>query len=224
MATANQPRATPQGAPAPQTSPAARPRRAGARGGAHRRAPGIRTVEWMRDHGAREVVNPGGEPLLHAQADGDGDGDGDGRPSAPRPPAAAGREQRLTPLARGDRSHAARAYPPARIRPHPPRAGRRGSAAGHVRRSFASTTGADHQLPSGSQLSATLAGVAWIDAGRTSTWLYHGRFESAVPLSSLGPMEVPARMRPRSVATFNSGLKLSDSGGGLVTGGQADAC
>jgi hypothetical protein len=68
-----------------------------------------------------------------------------------------------------------------------------------------------------------VAGVAWIDHARTSTWLYPGREEPAVSLPSRGPMEVPMSMRPKLVATFNSGFKLKDSGGGFATGGRTYA-
>jgi hypothetical protein len=65
-----------------------------------------------------------------------------------------------------------------------------------------------------------VAGVAWIDHTRTSTWLYPGRVEPAVSLASRGPMEVPMRMRPRLVATFNSAFRLKDSRGGFASGGH----
>jgi hypothetical protein len=42
-------------------------------------------------------------------------------------------------------------------------------------------------------------------------------------MPSRGPEEVPQRLRPRLVATFNSAFKLSDSGGGFVTGGHTYA-
>src|SRR5579884_1732105 len=57
-----------------------------------------------------------------------------------------------------------------------------------------------------------VVGVAWIDHTRTTTWLYPGAQEPAVPLASRGPEEVPLSMRSRLVATFNSGFKLADSG------------
>ena len=68
-----------------------------------------------------------------------------------------------------------------------------------------------------------VAGVAWIDHTRTSTWLYPGRLEPAVTLPSRGPMEVPPELRGRLVATFNSGFKLQDSGGGFAEGGHTYA-
>jgi hypothetical protein len=65
-----------------------------------------------------------------------------------------------------------------------------------------------------------VAGVAWIDHTRTSTWLYPGQQEPAADLPSRGPMEVPMHMRSRLVATFNSAFKVKDSGGGFATGGH----
>ena len=61
-----------------------------------------------------------------------------------------------------------------------------------------------------------VAGVAWIDHTRTSIWLYPGPQEPAVTLPARGPMEVPAALRANLVATFNSGFKLTDSGGGFA--------
>jgi hypothetical protein len=68
-----------------------------------------------------------------------------------------------------------------------------------------------------------VAGVAWIDHTRTSTWLYPGISEPGVSMSSRGPEEVPTEMRSKLVATFNSGFKLSDSGGGFAMGGHTYA-
>ena len=68
-----------------------------------------------------------------------------------------------------------------------------------------------------------VAGVAWIDRTRTSTWLYPGRLEPAVSMPSRGPMEVPTDRRASLVATFNSGFKLADSGGGFASGGHTYA-
>jgi hypothetical protein len=68
-----------------------------------------------------------------------------------------------------------------------------------------------------------VVGVAWIDHTRTSTWLYPGTQEPGVTLPSRGPEEVPISMRSKLVATFNSGFKLVDSGGGFATGGHTYA-
>jgi hypothetical protein len=63
-----------------------------------------------------------------------------------------------------------------------------------------------------------VAGVAWIDASRTTIALYPGRLEPSVSLPR-GPMEVPPDLRPRLLATFNSAFKLEDSGGGFADNG-----
>jgi hypothetical protein len=68
-----------------------------------------------------------------------------------------------------------------------------------------------------------VVGVAWIDHTRTSVQLYPGMQEPAVPLPSRGPAEVPMSMRSKLVATFNSGFKLSDSGGGFAFHGHTYA-
>jgi hypothetical protein len=174
---------------------------------------GIRTVEWLRDHGARALVNrvenlyytlnapaTGGPPLraLPRQS------------GAGTPTRAAGR--------------VAAVYRPPALKPviHPalPNEGVWHSTfTGRSRRPPVLIT-SFRPDPNYPQL---VAGVAWIDTRLTTTWLYPGRLEPAVPLGSRGPMEVPARLRPRLVATFNSGFKLSDSGGGFVTGGHTYA-
>jgi hypothetical protein len=68
-----------------------------------------------------------------------------------------------------------------------------------------------------------VVGVAWIDHTRTSTWLYPGTQEPAVSMSARGPEEVPTELRSKLVATFNSGFKLADSGGGFAMGGRTYA-
>jgi phosphodiester glycosidase len=172
---------------------------------------GIRTVEWMRDHGARGIVNEIEKLYYTLNA-----------------PATGGTALRALPQQPGvgsagtaSRSHVAVAYRPARIRPviHPSLPGEgvwRSTSAGHARRPPVLITSfrPDANYP---QL---VAGVAWIDRRLTTTWLYPGRLEPAVSLPSRGPMQVPARLRSRLVATFNSGFKLSDSGGGFATGGH----
>jgi hypothetical protein len=67
-----------------------------------------------------------------------------------------------------------------------------------------------------------VAGVAWIDAARTAISFYPGRLEPAVPMAR-GPMEVPAGLRSRLLATFNSAFKLQDSHGGFARGSRTYA-
>ena len=180
---------------------------------------GIRTVEWMRDNGARGLVNTvenfyyslnapakGGPPLrVAAQAV--------GRPRHRRPrvrPHVADRESTTTGR-RGSR--------PSSTRPCPGEGVWHATFAGGGSRPPVLITSyrPDPAYP------RIVAGVAWIDHTRTSVMLYPGRHEPAVPMPSRGPMEVPLGMRGRLVATFNSGFKLSDSGGGFAYDGHTYA-
>jgi hypothetical protein len=67
-----------------------------------------------------------------------------------------------------------------------------------------------------------VAGLAWIAAERTSVTLNPGRLEPSVELPR-GSMDVPQAGRGKLLATFNSGFKLSDSSGGVVLGGHTYA-
>ena len=176
---------------------------------------GIRTVEWLRDNGARGLVNEV-ESIYYSL-----NGPSTGGPALRALPKQAGIASLRPVLAHG---LAVRDYRPWRVRPvispwlpgegvwHPT------FAAGGSRPPVLVTS--FRPDPNYAQL---VAGVAWIDAGRTSTWLYPGRLEPGVSLPSRGPMEVPVRLRSRLVATFNSGFKLSDSGGGFAEGGHTYA-
>ncbi|MGO8683896.1 MAG: hypothetical protein ACLQUT_04870 [Thermoleophilia bacterium] len=62
--------------------------------------------------------------------------------------------------------------------------------------------------------------AAWIDATRVQLALYPGRYEPPRG-SPRGPMEVPASQRHRLLATFNSGFKYKDGGGGFAVNGHA---
>jgi hypothetical protein len=67
-----------------------------------------------------------------------------------------------------------------------------------------------------------VAGLAWIDTKRTTLALNPGRLEPSVTIPR-GPMDVPQAARPRLLASFNSGFKLSDSHGGFVLNGHTYA-
>jgi hypothetical protein len=64
-----------------------------------------------------------------------------------------------------------------------------------------------------------VAYVAWIDTKRAQLALYPGRYEP--PVNAAGPMMVPRSQRYRLLATFNSGFKHKDGGGGFVVNGYA---
>jgi len=67
-----------------------------------------------------------------------------------------------------------------------------------------------------------VAGLAWIDTERTTLTLNPGRQEPAVSLPR-GSMELPQANRDKLLASFNSGFKLSDSHGGVVLNGHTYA-
>jgi hypothetical protein len=67
-----------------------------------------------------------------------------------------------------------------------------------------------------------VAGLAWIDTKRATLTLNPGRLEPSVTLPR-GSMDVPSAERPRLLATFNSGFKLSDSHGGFAVNGHTYA-
>ena len=172
----------------------------------------IRTVEWLRDNGARGIVNKvenfwyttfqapsTGGPALHALP----------------------RQAGVSGAASGSGRVVVHYYKPANIAPviHPALPG---EGAWHA--TFANGGSRPPVLVSQFRPEAlypqNVAGVAWIDHTRTSTWLYPGRLEPAVTLPSRGPTELPTNLRGKLVAAFNSGFKLVDSGGGFTSGGH----
>src|SRR5579872_7121938 len=179
---------------------------------------GIRTVEWMRDNGARGLVNEVQSIYYSLTAPAKG---GPGLKALPKQSgavASAGATKTRS------RHRAVHHYRPPNIRPvlSPALPGE-----GVWQATFA---------PGGSRPPVLItsfrpdpnyprmvAGLAWIDHTRTTVSLIPGMREPAVSLPSRGSSEVPLSMRGRLVATFNSGFKLSDSGGGFVYGGHTYA-
>ncbi len=174
---------------------------------------GIRTVEWLRDNGARGLVNWVESTYYSLTGPSTG---GPGLRALPNQPGVG--------VAPGLLKRQAASYRPPRIRPviHPALVGEgawRATFRGGGTRPPVLVT-SFRPDPSYPQL---VAGVAWIDTHRTTTWLYPGRQEPAVSLSSRGPTEIPVRLRSKLVASFNSGFKLKDSGGGFAIGGRTYA-
>lgn len=173
---------------------------------------GIRTVEWLRDNGARGLVNKV-ENIYYSL-----NGPSTGGPALKQLPGQVG-------VVIGANGHLVRRF----YRPHRIPAVIQPALAGEgVWR--APFVGGGSRPPvlvtsyrPNPRLPDLVAGVAWIDHTRTSTFLYPGQTEPAVSLPSRGPKDVPTRLRSRLVATFNSGFKLSDSGGGFAMGGHTYA-
>jgi hypothetical protein len=174
---------------------------------------GIRTVEWLRDHGARGLVSTVESLYYSANA-----------------PSTGGPALRKLPILPGGlasspgarTSASANTYRPPAIVPaiRPALAGE-----GIWRPTFATGGSSPPVLVTSFRpdpaYPQVVAGVAWINRARTSIWLYPGRLEPAVSMSSRGPMEIRPGKRQTLVAAFNSGFKLSDSGGGFASGGHS---
>jgi hypothetical protein len=168
---------------------------------------GIRTVEWLTSNGARGIVNQVEATYYSLTAPSTG---GPALKRLPRQTAVAARP--VVP------HYAPPALAPL-ITPALPGEGawRPTFAAGGSRPPVLVTSfRSDPAYPQ------MVAGVAWIDHTRTRLRLYPGLQEPSVSLPR-GPMEVPPNHRGRLVATFNSGFKLQDSGGGFALAGHTYA-
>jgi hypothetical protein len=174
----------------------------------------INAVEWLRSNGARGLVNAIENEYYTLTA-----------------PAKGGPALRRLPGQKGALSAAAATrhavvhyYLPAPIKPLT--TGLPGEGVWHA--TFAGGGSRPPVLitsfrPEPIEYPQVVVGVAWIDRTRTSVQLYPGGQEPAVSLPNRGPEEVPVSLRSNLVATFNSGFKLSDSGGGFAIGGHTYA-
>jgi Phosphodiester glycosidase len=176
---------------------------------------GIRSVEWLRDHGARGLVNQienwyysltapsKGGPQLHSL------------PVVGYAAAGASTRGRVG-------SH--RYYRPPPIRPvlSPALPGE------GVWRTARPSEGLNAPVLITTyrplaDYPRVVAGVAWIDPHRAVVALYPGLQEPSVAMADRGPEEVPLASRNRLLATFNSGFKLADAGGGFALNGHTYA-
>ncbi len=166
---------------------------------------GVRTVEWLRDNGAAGVVSDI-ESIYYSL----------NSPSTGGPPL-----KRLPPVGTGAPARVA-AYAPAPIAPviTPALPGegqwhRTGPLVASAPPVLVTTFRPDPNYP---QL---VAGVAWIDHTRARLALYPGGYEP--PNDGSQPAEVPPQLRSSLLATFNSGFRLEDSGGGFFSEGHVYA-
>ena len=172
---------------------------------------GIRSVEWLRDHGAAGLVarveslyytltapSKGGPTLRALPRVG-------GRASSPAPRAVniEGRPSRIVPL----------------IQPALPGEGvwRTTRPGLEAEPPVLVTTLRDQP-----EYPRVVAGLAWLDTKRTTLTLDPGRLEPSVQIPR-GSMDVPTADRARLLATFNSGFKLADSRGGFAVDGHTYA-
>jgi Phosphodiester glycosidase len=166
---------------------------------------GVRAVEWLRDNGAAGVVSDIESVYYSLNAP------ATGGPSL----------KRLPRVGSGVQDHVASYAPapiPPVITPALPGEGQwrgTGPLVGGVAPVLVATFRPDPNYP---QL---VAGVAWIDHTRTRLALYPGRYEP--PNDGNQQAQVPPPRRSSLLATFNSGFKLEDSGGGFVSQGHVYA-
>jgi hypothetical protein len=166
----------------------------------------IRSVEWLRDNGAAWLVSDLERAYYSISAPGKG-----------------GSALKALPTVGVTGGSLAAAHPPPSISPVispalPDEGVWRGT--GPVVRDapavLVTTFRPDPQYPQ------MVAGVAWIDSSRAWVQLYPGRYEPPGGSGSTPP-EVPVQLRSGLLATFNSGFKLQDSGGGFVAFGRTYA-
>jgi hypothetical protein len=177
---------------------------------------GIRSVEWLRDHGAAGLVAQVESIYYSFTAPSKG---GPALRALPQVgyEAARARAQRLQAQRLAAASHPRRVAP--LIHPVLP-----GEGIWHATRPGLGT-GAPPlvtTLRDQPEYPRVVAGLAWIDTKRTRLTLNPGREQPSVPIPR-GSMDVPRASRGKLLATFNSGFKLSDSRGGFVLGGHTYA-
>lgn len=174
---------------------------------------GIRSVEWLRDHGASGLVSDVEDLYYTLTAPAKG---GPALRALPQvgvapSPGAPGRS-----LPRVPRSY----YRPPRIAPviHPALPGE-----GRWRPSLVDSGPRPPVLVATFRSEADyprlVAGVAWIDQGASRVAYLPGVLEPPVPIRR-GPADVPASMRRDLVATFNGGFKLHDAAEGFAYRGH----
>jgi hypothetical protein len=179
---------------------------------------GVRSVEWLREHGAAGLVSQVESIYYSLTAPSKGGPTLRALPEVGYGAATAARAQRLQA-----QRLAAASYRPPRVAPllHPALAGegvwratRPGLGTGAP---LLITT-----LRNQPEYPRVVAGLAWIDTKRTTVTLNPGRQEPSVSLPR-GAMDVPQARRGKLLATFNSAFKLSDSHGGFALNGHTYA-
>ncbi len=171
---------------------------------------GIRSVEWLRDHGASRLVSDVENAYYSLTAPAKGGPALKALPSVgvAQTPARTSRRARTTPYR----------PPPIKpvISPALPGEGIWRPAmvdAGPRPPVLVTTFRAEADYP------RLVTGVAWIDRGATRFGYFPGAAEPPVPIVR-GPEEVPPSLRRNLVATFNGGFKLHDAAEGYAYQGR----
>jgi hypothetical protein len=169
----------------------------------------IATVEWVRSHGGNPLVSQVENWYYELNAPSKG---GPPLKSLPRVGVTTASLRRPEP-----RAHV---YRPPRVKPliHPALPGEgvwkpASAVAGRRPPVLLTTFRSDPEYPQ------FVAGVAWIDSGRTHLAYVPGLAEPP-ELEDRGPSEVPPAKRDRIAATFNGGFPLETSNAGLVYHGE----
>jgi hypothetical protein len=166
----------------------------------------IATVEWVRAHGGNPLVSQVENWYYELNA-----------PSKGGPPLKSLPQVGVTTASAQPRVHI---YRPPRVKPliHPALPGEgvwhpASAVAGRRPPVLLTTFRSDPEYPQ------FIAGVAWIDSGRTHLDYVPGLAEPP-ELEDRGPSEVPPAKRDRIAATFNGGFPLETSNAGLVYRGE----
>jgi hypothetical protein len=179
---------------------------------------GVRSVEWLRDHGAAGLVSRVESIYYSLTAPSKG-----GATLRALPQVGYGAAERAQAQRLKAQRLAAASYRPPRVAPlfHPALPGegvwRATRPGGRTGAPLLITT-----LRNQPEYPRVVAGLAWIDTKRTTLTLNPGRQEPSVSIPR-GSMDVPQARRGKLLATFNSGFKLSDSHGGVVLDGHTYA-
>jgi len=165
----------------------------------------VRTIEWLRDNGAAGLVS-GIEAIYYSW----------------NAPSTGGPALRALPRVGTAAAGATGGYSPRAItpviRPALPAEGQWHGTGPLVRGAPAVLVTTYRPDPNYPQM---VAGLAWIDSARARLQLYPGRYEPPEAVNVLA--EVPLQLRGDLLATFNSGFKLEDDGGGFVASGHVYA-
>ncbi|MGC9220565.1 MAG: phosphodiester glycosidase family protein [Solirubrobacteraceae bacterium] len=177
----------------------------------------VATVEWMRDNGARGIVVHIEDWYYTLTAP------SKGGPPLKRLPEQAGAVVAGQTVRKAATRHASvpAYYEPPPLKPliHPALPGEGVWRAPFHERGVKYSPVLITSYRSNPSYPQMVAGVAWIDHTQVDIQYYPGSEEPAVNIPNRGPEEVPPNLRYKLLATFNSGFKIADSGGGVVVNG-----
>jgi hypothetical protein len=172
----------------------------------------IATVEWVRSHGGNPLVSQVENWYYELNA-----------PSKGGPPLKSLPQVGVATASAPQSDPRAHVYRPPRVQPliHPALPGEgvwkpASAVAGRRPPVLLATFRSDPEYPQ------FIAGVAWIDTGRTHLTYVPGLAEPP-EIENRGPAEVPPSRRDRLAATFNGGFPLETSNAGLIYRGKVIA-